>query len=382
MIDVAMPTMNVRVVAILATDGDGKLRPTARRALDAVQFLTPFFENSDKIALVMVPRRDEAQQRTLAELTALTPLDICFLALDGAESSDEVRCRVLAECWSGLTNFPAAVVGEPWTEPALMTLATASGKVEPMALRVRSLDRQQGELVAEGVCAKGKLRTRQFIPRSGEERRIIGSAGTVWFGLTAEAEIGAAPPAQGKATRRIERWTPALERFYARDDMRRLLEDLKQAAGVVRLSDAEFIIDVGFGVGNRDGFEAVIDPLEKTLRELGVRGLTIGGSRKVTEELRLLPADRQIGQSGVSVNPRILLAIGVSGAPQHLNYIGPRATVLAFNRDPEAPLLTLNQRQAKPRVYPVIGDLFETVPAFVACLREDGANGETSNSGN
>src|SRR5207248_606035 len=141
--------------------------------------------------------------------------------------------------------------------------------------------------------------------------------------------------------------------------------------GLVRLSDAEFIIDVGFGVGNRDGYEAVIEPLERELRRLGVRGLVIGGSRKVTEELHLLPADRQIGQSGVSVNPKLLLAIGVSGAPQHLDYIGPRATILAFNRDPDAPIMTLNQRQAHPRVYPVIGDLFDTVLAFIAALESE-----------
>ena len=66
----------------------------------------------------------------------------------------------------------------------------------------------------------------------------------------------------------------------------------------------------------------------------------------------------------------MLLAIGVSGAPQHLNYIGPRATILAFNRDPEAPLMTLNQRQPRPRVFPVVGDLFETVPALVEALRD------------
>src|SRR5262249_43817520 len=83
-----------------------------------------------------------------------------------------------------------------------------------------------------------------------------------------------------------------------------------------------------------------------------------------------LPADRQIGQSGVSVQPRILLAIGISGAPQHVNYIGSRATILAFNRDPEAPLMTLNRRQARPRVFPVVGDLFETVPELVAALRQ------------
>src|SRR5207245_10166728 len=94
-------------------------------------------------------------------------------------------------------------------------------------------------------------------------------------------------------------------------------------------------------------------------------------SRKVTKELHLLPADRQIGQSGVSVNPQILLAIGISGAPQHLNYISPRATILAFNRDPESPIMTLNQRQPRPRVFPIVGDLFETVPAFTTALQQE-----------
>jgi electron transfer flavoprotein alpha subunit len=145
---------------------------------------------------------------------------------------------------------------------------------------------------------------------------------------------------------------------------------LKVHTGLVRLSDAEFIIDVGYGVGNRDGYEAVIEPLERALRELGVREVVVGGSRKVTEELHLLPNDRQIGQSGVSVNPRLLLAVGVSGAPQHLNYIAGRATIVAFNRDPEAPLMTLNQRQSQPRVFPVLGDLFETIPALISALRQ------------
>ena len=351
------------IVAVVAADAEGKLRPTARRTLDAAQFLTPFFQGARKAVLLVVPPGAAAEQCALSELMALTPFDITVLAVDGAETSDEVRCRLLAECWSSLESFPAAVVGEPWTPAAFAALATASGTVEPIALRVRLLDRHQGRLVAEGAWAKGKLRTRQtLMPRVGH---------TVWIGLAADAEVGAATPPEPRPSRRVERWSPKLDRFYDRADIRRLLQELKKDAGLVRLSDAEFIIDVGFGVGNRDGYEAVIEPLERELRRLGVRNLTIGGSRKVTEELHLLPADRQIGQSGVSVNPRVLLAIGVSGAPQHLNYIGPRATILAFNRDPEAPLLTLNQRQARPRVYPVIGDLFETVPAFIACLGEE-----------
>jgi electron transfer flavoprotein alpha subunit len=204
---------------------------------------------------------------------------------------------------------------------------------------------------------------------------------TAWIALADAAEISGGKTSAGKGPLRVQRWTPRLERFYSQKEIQSLLQELKQEAGLDRLTDADFIIDVGYGVGNRDGFEAVIEPLVQTLQQLGVRGLVVGGSRKVTEELHLLPGDRQIGQSGVNVNPRILLAIGISGAPQHLNYIGARATIVAFNRDPEAPIMTLNQRQAKPRVFPVAGDLFQTIPALIAALKEDPSDKQEAISG-
>jgi alkylation response protein AidB-like acyl-CoA dehydrogenase/flavin-dependent dehydrogenase/ferredoxin-like protein FixX len=351
------------IVAILAAEADGALRPTARKTLEAAQFLTPFVGGASKAVLLLAPAAEEAQHRALAELAALTPFDICLLPADVIGLSDEVRCRLLMECWSSLENFPAAVVAEPWAEDALASQAAAAGAVDPVALRVRLLDRHQGRLVAECSAARGKLRSRQALaPVAGQ---------TLWLCLAADAEVGAVAPPETPADRTIERWRPALERFFGKSDMRRLLDELKQETGLARLSDADFIVDVGFGVGNRDGYEAVIEPLERELRRLGVKNLMVGGSRKVTEELHLLPADRQIGQSGVSVKPRVMLSIGISGAPQHLNYIAPRSTIIAFNRDPEAPIMTLNQRQARPKVYPVIGDLFETVPALTACLGEE-----------
>jgi electron transfer flavoprotein alpha subunit len=350
-------------LTVLATEPDGRLRPTAARTLDAARFVAQFITGGADVGLlVLAPPDEPAQRRTAAEASGLGAANVCLLLAPGAEASDEIRARLLVECWPG-GNLPvAAVVAEPWAESALLSLAARSGKVEAAALRVRALDREQGQLIAE-TAWHGRLRARRVLtPALGR---------TCWVGVTAEVEVGAVAPPVYLRPPRLQRWAPHLERFYGRGDIRRLLEELKQGAGVARLSDAEFIIDVGYGVGNRDGYEAVIEPLEGALRSLGVRGLVIGGSRKVTEELHLLPADRQIGQSGVSVNPRVLLAVGVSGAPQHLNYIGPRATVVAFNRDPEAPLMTLNQRQARPRVFPVVGDLFETVPAFTAALEED-----------
>jgi electron transfer flavoprotein alpha subunit len=195
-----------------------------------------------------------------------------------------------------------------------------------------------------------------------------------WLTVLDDVEVATdAPHAESDLPQEplFQLWTPRMQNASGRTDMEQVVSELKRAAGLVRLADADFVLDVGFGVGNRDGFDEVVRPLEQALREAGVANLAIGGSRKVTEELHLLPADRQIGQSGVSVNPQILIALGISGAPQHLQYIGSRATILAFNRDAEAPLMTLNARQPQPRVLPIVGDLFETVPAFVAALRRE-----------
>jgi electron transfer flavoprotein-quinone oxidoreductase len=351
------------ILAVLAVSADGRLLPTAKRTLDATRLVTPCVAGASGTAvLVLVPGAKEAQQQVLAELRDLGSFDVCLTAVDGAGAPDAIRCHVLAECWRHIRHVPTIVVGEPWTEAAFARLAGRSQLRDEVALRVCGLSRRQGGLVAETSQARGKIRAGQIIqPVAGR---------TCWLNLTAEVELGAIPSTKPDSGR-VWRWSPRLEHLYGQRDMRRLLEEIKEDTGLVRLTDAEFILDVGFGVGNRDGYDAVIAPLERELRALGVRDLMIGGSRKVTEELRLLPADRQIGQSGVSVNPRLLLAIGISGAPQHLNYIGARATIIAFNHDPEAPLMTLNQRQPQPLVFPVIGDLFETVPAFIKCLHEE-----------
>ncbi len=93
-----------------------------------------------------------------------------------------------------------------------------------------------------------------------------------------------------------------------------------------------------------------------------------GATRKVTQDLKLLPLEAQIGQTGVRVNPKLILALGISGAPQHLDWLGSRAEILCFNKDPEAPLMKLNQARPAPRVHPILGDLFVTVRELLGKL--------------
>jgi electron transfer flavoprotein-quinone oxidoreductase len=358
--DVSQPTvLDSGVVAVLAADVDGRLPATAATVLHAAGLVA----EAEAVAvsvLLLVPSVEVGQRRAAAQVLELTRGNVVLLQ---AEATAEVNSRLFQECWPGLSITPRAVVGEPWTEDAFAALSRQAGTDPVTAFRIRRLTLEEGRVVVESCRAHGRLRVRRTVAWPSDS--------TCWVALAPEAEVTGKPALAPVVHHTLQRWAPRLKRFYGRDEIHRLLEELKQESGLVNLADADFIIDVGYGVGNRDGYEAVIEPLEQALRDLGVRNLVVGGSRKVTEELHLLAADRQIGQSGVSVNPQLLLAIGISGAPQHLNYIGGRALVLAFNRDPEAPLMTLNQRQPRPRVFPVVGDLFETVPAFITALRRE-----------
>ena len=129
------------------------------------------------------------------------------------------------------------------------------------------------------------------------------------------------------------------------------------------LSQADVIIDLGYGIRDRAGLELARE-LKDGLERLGLAPL-FGATRKVTQDLKLLPLDAQIGQTGVRVNPRLIIALGISGAPQHVDYLGTRAEVLCFNKDSEAPLMKLNRDRPSPRVHPILGDLFITVRELV-----------------
>jgi electron transfer flavoprotein alpha subunit len=139
------------------------------------------------------------------------------------------------------------------------------------------------------------------------------------------------------------------------------------------LTEAPVIIDVGYGVGDARGMETIVSQLRAVLERTGLGPVAVGATRKVTQDLKLLPVDRQIGQTGVSVKPRLLIALGVSGAPQHMDWIARDTTLLAFNNDPGAPIMSWNDSHPAPRVHAILGDLFQTVPAFCDALDQQTA---------
>ena len=127
----------------------------------------------------------------------------------------------------------------------------------------------------------------------------------------------------------------------------------KEAKQAVDLSQAERIVSVGRGIKSQEHLQ-----LAQQLAQ--AMGAEIAASRPICDA-GWLPMDRQIGSSGQTVAPRLYVALGISGAIQHLVGMKGSRTIVAINKDPEAPIFEIAD-------YGIAGDLFEVVPAMIAEL--------------
>ena len=129
----------------------------------------------------------------------------------------------------------------------------------------------------------------------------------------------------------------------------------KEAKQAVDLSQAERIVSVGRGIKGQEHLKIAQD-LAAAL------GAEIAASRPICDA-GWLPMDRQIGSSGQTVAPKLYVALGISGAIQHLVGMKGSKTIVAINKDPEAPIFEIAD-------YGIAGDLFEVVPALIAELNK------------
>jgi len=124
----------------------------------------------------------------------------------------------------------------------------------------------------------------------------------------------------------------------------------------INIKNAQIIISGGYGVGSRENFELLFELAD-------VLGGDVGGSRAAVDA-GFIPHERQIGQTGVTVRPKLYIACGISGAVQHRAGMDQSAMIISINKDPDAPINQIAD-------YAIIGDLAVVLPKMIKYYKKN-----------
>jgi electron transfer flavoprotein alpha subunit len=134
---------------------------------------------------------------------------------------------------------------------------------------------------------------------------------------------------------------------------KKFIEYVEAAVGDVDITQSEIVVAVGRGIKEQENLD-IVEKLSEAV------GGVLAGSRPVIDS-GWLPPDRQVGQSGKTVKPKLYIAVGISGASQHLAGMKASDTIVAINKDPGAPIFNV-------ATYGIVDDLFKVVPALTEQL--------------
>jgi electron transfer flavoprotein alpha subunit len=246
--------------------------------------------------------------------------------------------------------FAAVVSG---TEPELVLL-THTYQTREFAPRLAA--RLGRSLVTDCVALKTREARLTFVRPMFQGKFVADVAPTGPTPHFASFQIGAFRPdalRRGAAPAEVRDFLIELDVATIRQTVEAPFQEAKQA---VDLTQAERIVAVGRGIKSQEHI-AMAEQLAAAL------GAEVAASRPICDS-GWLPMDRQVGSSGQTVSPKLYLALGISGAIQHLVGMKGARTIVAVNKDADAPIFEVADLG-------IVGDLFEVVPALISALESD-----------
>lgn len=308
---------------IIAEHRQGELLPATHECVTAAQKLAL------PVTLAVI-----GGDKTLAEAAAAIAgvSEVIWAASDSTEFDSDATRTIVDELLRLLT--PKALLAPHSVQSMNYLAAVAARNDIPLLTNVTHLTQEGGTIVVSRPFYAGKVAA-----------EIAVSHPTVT--LTLRAGSWEAAAAGGPAGIKEMTYPTGLSRT-------RHLEFSRSADDGIDIAKAPILLSIGRGIGEADAIERFTTIAEKI-------GATLSVSRPLVDA-GWMPVSRQVGQSGKSVAPKLYLAFGISGAPQHLAGLKKAGTIVAINKDPEAPIFGVARYGAHCDLHEVADELERLLP--------------------
>jgi electron transfer flavoprotein alpha subunit len=302
-------------------------------------------------------------------------LELELVTAAKAMGADDIKCAYIKRNGQPAVSSSLAVDGVSTVYEA--DLGNSSTDEDSAVEFLEKVAKQDGQLAAILISAtkKGKEVAPRLAARIGigcipdaMNPKIEGSsvvADRLVWGGNAIATLSCDSPAV--LTIPLRTFEPSFEKAQGQAELKKvtlnergrvkIIGTKKRTEGQANIKDADVVISAGRGFKKKEDL-ALLDELAKVL------GGVIGASRPLTSDLGWMPEDRQVGLSGITIRPKLYIAVGISGQIQHLTGMRDSKTIVAINSDKNAPIF-------QECDYGVVGDLYSVVPELTRIFKAE-----------